>query len=67
MIQQLESSASPPLSSYEMIQKIDCEIARLQTQEGQASSEAIGVNPHKFQRLLKATRSNLLGSCEQDL
>jgi hypothetical protein len=50
-----------------MIQKIDCEIARLQTQEGQASSEAIGVNPHKFQRLLKATRSNLLGSCEQDL
>jgi len=51
----------------DMIQKIDCEIERLQTQEGQASLEAIGVNPHKLQRLLKATRSNLLGSCEQDL
>lgn len=49
-------------SNYEAIQKIDREIARLQTPEGQAALAGIGVDPHQFQRLLKATRSNLLGS-----
>jgi hypothetical protein len=62
MITQLRNSSSTNslASRQEEIERLDQEIARIQTPEGREALESVGVNPREFLALLRETRDYLL-------
>lgn len=62
MITQLKNSSSTNrlASRQEEIERLDREIARIQTPEGRESLESVGVCPREFLALLRETRDYLL-------